>query len=245
MTVCCLCLPGALAPRLPGARLWKVRVSATTNPERESKKAMAFIPVPDCVQCQVEGSLDGQQTINNLYFRSTIGPRSSADVIALAQSIADWYATFMLVLLNVAWLGRQVKARGLTNEFGFVAAVSMLTSDGVLSGECLPNNVSMAVSFRTNLAGRSNHGRNYVPALSDTIVDGNNIDSTWAQSVVDAYSELVFPSASLPSGWIWVVVSRYLNNEPRAEGIFQEIMSVQVTDLVVDSMRSRLPGRGR
>lgn len=206
---------------------------------------MAFIPVPDCVQITIEGSLDGQQTINDLYFRSSIGPRSAADVSALAAAIAGWVVGFYAPLLNVAWLGRKVTARGLSNVDGFTAEVSLLANDGAVAGEAMPNNVSMAVSFRTGSAGRSSHGRNFVPALSDVNVDGNNIDSTWAQSVVDAYSELVFPGTVLPGGWVWVVVSRFTNNEPRSEGTFKEILTVSVTDLIVDSMRSRLPGRGR
>lgn len=206
---------------------------------------MAFIPVPDCVQVQFEGEIDGQTTINDTYFRSTIGPRSAADVLALATALGDWYKDVLALQFNVGWTGRKVKARGLTNALGFTAEVSMLDGGGAIAGEAMPNNVSMAVSFRTGLAGRSNHGRNYVPALSDTIVDGNNIDAEWAQLVVDDYSQLIFPSAVLPDGWIWVVVSRFLNNEPRTEGTFQEIISVQISDLIVDSMRSRLPGRGR
>lgn len=206
---------------------------------------MAFIPVPDCVAVKIEGSLDGQQTINDLYFRSTIGPRSAADVVALAASIATWVEVWLAPLLNVAWLGRKVSARGLSNAEGFTSEVSLLGIDGAVAGEAMPNNVSMAVSFRTGMAGRSSHGRNFVPALSDVNVDGNNIDPTWATDVVTAYSELVFPGTILPGGWIWAVVSRFTNNEPRAEGTFKEIFTVSVTDLIVDSMRSRLPGRGR
>lgn len=206
---------------------------------------MPFIPVPDCVHAKIEGQVDGQTTLNNIYFRSTIGARSAADVLALANAISDWYSGSVVPLLNIAYLGRRVSVRGLTNALGFTAEVSMLGDDGAITGEALPNNCSMAVSFRTGLAGRSNHGRNYVPVMSDSEVNGNVIDTGFATSIVDAYSELIFPSTAIPDGWIWVVVSRFVGGEPRTEGVFQEIMSVQVSDLIVDSMRSRLPGRGR
>jgi len=205
---------------------------------------MPFIPVPDCVHIKIEGRIDNCQTINNLYFRSSIGPRSAADILELAESIGTWVASTLAPLLNENWSGVRVLARGLTNALGLTAEVSISTVTGLVTGEALPNNVSMAVKFATGHAGRSSHGRNYVPALSDTIVDGNDIDGGWATSIVEAYANLIFPGPVLPDGWIWVVVSRYTNNEPRAEGIFQEIFSVSVTDLIVDSMRSRLPGRG-
>ncbi len=205
---------------------------------------MPFIPVPDCVSIKIEGRIDNCQTINDLYFRSTIGPRSAADVLALAAALETWVVGYLAPQLNIGWSGIKVAARGLSNVNGLTAESSLAGISGAITGEALPNNVSMAVKFSTGLSGRSNHGRNFVPALSDSIVDGNNIDPDWAVAVVDAYAALIFPSASIPSGWIWVVVSRYLNNEPRAEGVFHEVLSVGVTDLVVDSMRSRLPGRG-
>lgn len=206
---------------------------------------MPFVPVPDCVQIKFEGRIDNQQTINDLYFRSTIGPRSAADVQLLNGQLASWYAGFIAPQLNVGWTGVRAIARGLTNEIGFTAEASMATAAGAVTGEAMPNNVSMAVKFSTGLAGRSNHGRNYVPALSDSIVDGNNIDPDWATAVVDAYAQLIFPGSVLPGGWIWVVVSRRTNGDWRTTGVFQEVLAVSVTDLIVDSMRSRLPGRGR
>lgn len=206
---------------------------------------MAFISVPDCVQAQIIGHIDSCLTINNLYFRSTIGPRSSADLDALAVALRTWVIDTLAPLYNVGWTGTTLRVRGLTNAFGLIREAQLSLAAGAVTGEMMPNNVSMAVSFRTGVAGRSNHGRNYIPALSDSVVDGNNIDPTWAEDVRAAYEQLVFPTAVLPGGWIWVVVSRVLNNEPRAEGVFQEITEVILTDLIVDSMRSRLPGRGQ
>jgi len=114
-----------------------------------------------------------------------------------------------------------------------------------VTGEAAPNNCSMAVSFRTAVSGRSNRGRNYVPVLTNSQVSENLIDSSWAQDVVNAYSELLFGGGALPAGWVWVVVSRFTGGLPRTVGTFNEIFSVLVTDLIVDSMRTRLPGRGK
>lgn len=205
---------------------------------------MPFVPVPDCVQCQIEGRVDAQTVINDLYFRSTIGPRSAVDVTALATALAGWMDATYAPLLNSVYTGVRVRARGLTNPDGFVSEVSLAGTVGGVVGGAAPNNVSMAVSFRTGLGGRSQRGRNYVPIMSKVDLDGNNISGTFAADVVDAYSDLLFPGPVLPGGWIWVVVSRITGGEPRAEGIFHEVMSVLVVDLIVDSMRRRLPGRG-
>lgn len=206
---------------------------------------MPFVPVPDCVQCKIEGRVDGQTTINDLYFRHTTGPISLSDMNALRVAVATWYQGFIVPNLNEAWTGVRLQLQGLTNSSGIVTEQSLLGVQGGVTGEAAPNNCSMAVSFRTGLAGRSNHGRNYVPVLTNSQLVGNNIDPDWATTIVDGYFELVFPGTALPGGWLWVVVSRRTNNDWRTTGVFQEITSVQVTDLTVDSMRTRLPGRGR
>lgn len=203
-----------------------------------------FQPVEDCVQVTIEGSLDGQLTINDLYFRSTIGPRTAPDVVALTTAIANWYGATMAPLLNENWEGRVAKGKGLSSATPFVALVSMTGVVGEQTGDQLPNNCTMAVHFATGAAGRSRQGRNYVPVLDRDDVVGNFIDSGWAANVVTAYSELIFPGSYVPDGWIWVVVSRMQGGVRPPEGEFHEILSVSVVDLVVDSQRRRLPGRG-
>jgi len=208
---------------------------------------MPFVPFEDCVQLTIEGHVDGQLTINDLAFRSSIGPRSAADVFQLANAVGQWYIGFMVTLLNEAWIGSRVTAKGLTNQNGLTAEVSLLGNDGAITGEAAPNNCSMCVSFRTGAAGRSNRGRNYIPVLTNSQVSGNMIDSAWAADVVAAYAMLTFPASVdvLPGGWIWVVLSRFSGGVERTVGQFTEINNVLVSDLVVDSQRRRLPGRGR
>lgn len=203
-----------------------------------------FQPAPECVQVTIEGSVDGQLTINDLFFRSTIGPRPAADTLALTVAIAGWYAASVATLLNHNWEGRTAKGRGLSTSNPFVALSNMVGVTGGGTGDQLPNNCSMAVHFGTGMAGRSFSGRNYVPVLDRDDVVGNFVDASWAGSIVAAYEELIFPGTVVPDGWIWVVVSRVQGGVRPAEALFHEIISVTVVDLVVDSQRRRLPGRG-
>jgi len=243
MTVSNLHLPGALAPHLPGACVSRGAEAPTILYGRKVKRAMPFIPVPDVAQVRLEGRLDGQQTINDLYFRHTTGPIAAADLQGLASSIATWWVSNMVTLLNEAFSSVVVHARDLTAAIGFTADQGAPATGGT-AGEAAPNNCTMAVSFRTSLSGRSNRGRNYIPCLTNSEVNGNNIDPTFATSIVDAYALLLFGGGSLPAGWVWVIVSRQSAGVPRVVGTFQEVFSVLVTDLVVDSQRRRLPGRG-
>jgi len=206
---------------------------------------MAFIPVSDTAQVRIEGRVDNQQTINDLYFRHSTGAIAQADIQALASAMATWYGGSMCPLLNEAWQGVATHARDLSSELGFVADQSMVGTNGTVTGEAAPNNCTMSVSIRSAFPGRSFRGRNYVPVLTNSQVTGNNIDADWAQSVVDAYALLLFGGGALPGGWVWVVVSRFSGGLPRPDGVFSEVFSVRVVDLVVDSQRRRLPGRGK
>jgi len=204
---------------------------------------MPFIPVTDVAQIRLEGRLDGQQVINDLYFRHTTGAIAAADLQALAGAMASFWVGNVVTLLNEAYSSVVVHARDLTAAIGFTAEQGMPSTGGV-AGEAAPNNCTMAVSFRTSLSGRSNRGRNYIPCLTNSQVTGNNIDAGFASDIVDAYANLLFGGGALPAGWVWVVVSRFTGGLPRVTGTFQEVFSVLVTDLVVDSQRRRLPGRG-
>lgn len=207
---------------------------------------MPFIPFEDCVTVTVQGQVDGQLTINDLSFRSSTGPRSLADVQALVAAVGVWYDSSIASRLNEAWTGLRLTGKGLTNPNGLIVVQDFTATVGQIAGEAAPNNCTMAVSFQTGLSGRSFRGRNYVPCLTNSQVTGNYIDSTWAQSIVDAYSDLTFPAniGILPGGWEWVVLSRKSGGVDRSVGVFTEITNVVVTDLVVDSQRNRLPGRG-
>jgi hypothetical protein len=206
---------------------------------------MAFIPVENCAKIVIEGTVDGQQVDNDLYFRHTTGAITEADLVSLTSQIASWMGSTYAPLLNVAWQGSRVKGRALDFSFGFVAETSMVGTVGGVSGEAAPNNCSMSVSFRTSFAGRSFRGRNYVPCLTNSQVTGNVIDTGFITDVIAAYTDLIFPGVSAPPGWEWAVVSLFTLGAPRVAGVFTAVTSVIVVDNIVDSQRRRLPGRGK
>jgi hypothetical protein len=216
---------------------------------------MPFIPVLNVAQVGLVGEIDGQETVNDLYFVSTAPPITALSLAALAASLDTWYSGEIAPQLNENWAYSHTRARDLTTQFSFIATnADNAGTIGGVTGECTPNNVAANVTFGTTLAGRNNHGSNRVPALSNSMVDINRLDVTWLQNIVIAYSLLVAPSTALPGGWTWVVVSRYSGSSiidgkvvptPRVAGIYHEIFDVYFTDQFVDSQKTRLPKHGR
>jgi outer membrane lipoprotein SlyB len=213
---------------------------------------MVFVPVANVAAIQIVGSIDSQETVNDLYFVSTAPPISQTTLQTLVSSIATWVIGNLAAQLNEAWNGDFVSGRDLTSQFSFIASSALGGVAGGITGEPAPNNVTSNITFGTSLAGRNNHGSNRIPALSNSLISVNTIDSGWQDAVATAYALLIAPSITLPGGWTWVVVSRFSGTDPltgkpipRIAGVFHEIFSCYFTDQIVDSQKTRLPKHGR
>jgi hypothetical protein len=211
---------------------------------------MAFIPVPNTAQIRLEGRLDNQQTINDLYFFQD-GGFTSLELEDLTANVFSWWNTSIVTVLNEGFSSLRASARDLTTENGISFETATGASSGGVSGEAAPNNVAPAVSFRTGMAGRSFRGRNYIPGISNSSVVGNNVDAGWRDDILNGYSLLLPAGSVLPGTFVWVVASRFSGVDvdgkpiPRLAGIVTTITAVIFTDTVVDSQRRRLPGRGK
>lgn len=204
---------------------------------------MPFVPVPDTCQVELRYTWDSQQVENTLYFYN-VSEWSTSQMTDLAGAVAAWWHTSVRpqqsedVTLRELYLTdlRSVTAPTVTYATG-------LPDVGSAAAPSVSNNTSLAISFRTAGRGRSSRGRNYWVGLLANQVDASEVAPAHAASIQAAYEALI--DAVSESDWNWVVVSRFHNGAPRTEGLRQPVQSVVVTDLVVDSQRRRLPGRGR
>lgn len=205
---------------------------------------MPFIAVPDVAQVSMRYSVSGQQCENTLYFLAETTPGSS-DLVDLATFCRGWRDVYLKPLQGVHCLFREAYAVSLTSATAPTGAyVENPPEAGDYTGTPLPNNVTVSVSFRTEGRGKSSRGRNYALGLTETALSstlGQSIQATYAADLLAAYEELI---TTPPTGWTWVIVSRYTNGAPRGTGIYIPITSVILADDTIDSQRRRLPGRG-
>lgn len=205
---------------------------------------MAFIPVPDVAQVNLRYTLAGQQVENTLYFLFPSTP-GSADLLDLATYCRGWRDVSLKPIQGSHCLLREVYAVSLTSATAPTATyVESPAEPGDYTGTPLPNNVTIAVSFRTEGRGRSSRGRNFALGLTETALSstlGQTVQSTYEADLIAAYQELI---DTPPTDLTWVVVSRYTDGAPRTTGIYIPITSVILTDTTIDSQRRRLPGRG-
>jgi len=203
---------------------------------------MAFIPALDVLQVEMRYLWAAQQVENVLYVRggSTWNTTQMSDT---ADMFYDWWLGNLQALQSDEVFLSEIYITDLTTASSPTFTRPGSPGDnGARMSPSLPNNVSLAVYFRTAGRGRSSRGRNYVVGLTEDQVVNSEVLDTEAGAYITAYDVLL--TAAFPNTGSWVVLSRYLDNAPRVSALAQTILSTGVADLTVDSQRRRLPGRG-
>lgn len=205
---------------------------------------MAFVPFANTCQVNIRGRLDGQQCENTMYFESVGGALTPTLLQLIAEDVMANWISELQPLKSSTCTFTEVFAFDLSTEgsFGFTAIPGAPVS-GEAGAPPLPNNVSLAVSFRSAFRGRSGRGRNYWYGLVEDQFAGNNATTAIQTAILAGYDTLV--GSALTNGFVHVVASRFTNNAPRLVGAIFPVQAITITDSTLDSQRRRLPGRGR
>lgn len=204
---------------------------------------MVFVPVPNVFRGDWRFRCDGQEMQFSQYWADSLGTPGAVSLIDTIMS-EHWDRLRLVFSPDVALVERVITDLSTQSSPSFSFPVTPPQGGAnVGAGEALPNNVSLCVSARTSLRGRSFRGRNYLPPLPEQLVDGNTVLTTAVTAILDSYNLMRADSAS--QALDMVVVSRVSNGVPRAQGLTTDITTFIVSDPTVDSQRRRLPGRGR
>lgn len=205
---------------------------------------MPFVPVPNVCAVHIRYTAQLQQCENILYFAAD-GGWDSSQLVDIAGEVGAWWQTELRPITSAGVQLREVYAEDLSSATGPTGTSTPATPTfGQNTSPAMPANVSLAVSFRTALRGRSFRGRNFFVGLCENQVADSAVLSDTVSAIQAAYT-LLLPSGGQFTRGIWSVVSRYSNGAPRAVGVSTFVTSVVVVDAVVDSQRRRLPGRGK
>jgi len=203
---------------------------------------MPFQPVANVAQLRLEGTVDRQQTINDIYFEISGTGITLLNLFPLLANVSDWWQTQVVPQLSNNFSSVRVTATDLTTISG--PSIEQATAAvGGVAVEAAPNNVAACVSFRTASRGRSFRGRNFVPGIPNSLITLNTLDSAFISALLDAYTLLVGAGTFLP-GWQWVVVSRQNAGVVRPSGLAIPVVSVTMVGNSVRSMRTREIGHG-
>lgn len=205
--------------------------------------AMAFVPIPDGVEVLIQSTLQGEKCYNTLYY-TLAGSWGTAEMQALADELDIVWGGFVAAWMPSTYTYERVLVTDKRSEFAAQVTADGDAGDGGLTGGAVvPNNCAIAVARRAGLTGRSTRGRVYVPVANTLLLGSDNtITTTFRDAVVDVFQAM--DAAALTVDWIGVIVSRVQSGVPLTTAVVFTIAEWLVTDLVLDSMRRRLPGRG-
>ena len=205
---------------------------------------MAFVPVPNGAQVEMRYSYLGER-VENVFWVYVPGSASPdvADLEAIAGIFHDWWDGHIKTIQSANATLREIYVTDQSSSAGSAFTFSTgLPADGANTQEPLPGNVSLTVSLRSSLRGRSFRGRSYIIGLTENQVSGNLLTTAAANAWLAAYDELV--NALNTGPYILAVCSRVSGGAPRAAGVLTPIIDAVLVDTYVDSQRRRLPGRG-
>lgn len=210
---------------------------------------MPFVPVANTVLVEIRLTANGQQCENTLWFENATDP-VVGDLIVLGSTLQSWWTTSVAPLVSSDVQLREILCTSQTTASSpQYSTVPAIPEFGTSTANIVPNNVTMSVSFRTALRGRSFRGRNYIVGMTEDQVAGNSFVAGVTALWQAAYEDILTAIGS--TDFTWVVVSRFSGVDPvtgdpipRAAGVTTPIGTVLVVDSFVDSARRRLTGRG-
>jgi hypothetical protein len=183
---------------------------------------MPFQPVPDCAHVRITmltGELDA--SINLAFAKPGF---VSADLATLIDHLEANFLNSLKPAINGNYTFEHIYAWDLSAVDGYKSEKDISIA-GTGSGNPVSPALATVVSFYGNKRGKWNQGRNFLPGLGEDHVDQTDIQAVITTGIRGAYETLI---TNPPTGWQWVVVSRYLNGAKRTNGVYIAVESVVV-----------------
>jgi hypothetical protein len=197
---------------------------------------MPPIIIPHTARVVEQYTQHGQQRVNVRHYFIPLGNPTEANLETLGNYLLSvWEDTGKLACANQIAL-EQIQLTNIDHEGGPQFTIDVNPpSAGTLAFAPAPGNATHTASFRTAKVGRKYRGRNFLPGLHDG--QTNDDDTVTSDRLVRAAAWVARWFIGLPTDWHLGVASQVVGaTEPVTSIVFENIL---------DSMRSRLPGRGR
>lgn len=205
---------------------------------------MVFVPTENAVTAAMRYLWDGQQVENTLSFYRATGWTETLQT-QLANILINWRTNQLREIQSSSLSMIECYVVDQTSEDAPAITVTVPSGDqpGLAAASALPNNVTWTIQFRTAFRGRSGRGRNYALGLTEGMVTGNALSIATANEYIGAYESLEADLEGVDAQH--VIISKFTGKVPRPNGIVRLVTAYAYSDLVVDSQRRRLPGRGK
>jgi hypothetical protein len=200
---------------------------------------MPFVPVSNTAMFEIRGVQKDKPVENTLWFRFTPAITTTL-MLTVAEALAGLWETSIMPNVSDKVTYTEVYGTDMTtNASPTITLPFPSDTTGTRTGEMLPQNNSLALSFRTAARGKTSRGRNYLIGFTNEMVVENTVIEPFLGNYLTAYAQMIGPGVFV-SGAEWVVVSRRVNKAWRAEGLARPVTQILFVNDKVDSQRGRM-----
>jgi len=193
--------------------------------------------IPNWVRVIARLAHEGNTMMVGLDFKpNSAGPYTGGQISDLVTGISTAITTQFLALMTSSWSISAYEGTDRSVVGGAFAQYNPVPNTGTLGGDSTPANCAVVLSKRTGLSGRVNHGRMYIPGVSDALVVGSTVQPTYLLAI-NALATLLLAYAgpgTLPGKFAIASI----------KDLAMKTITSYALDAIVDSQRRRLPGRG-
>lgn len=210
---------------------------------------VGMIPAANVVKVALRWTVEGLEAFNIINVLCP-APASGSDLTAIAAVFQAWWTNDWRACISnqASWQGADLTALDSAGA-PFLAYLNSGTLAGVDAQAPYPPQVSLAVSLRTGLSGRSYRGRFYVAGLTKGFPSVGGLLSAGSVTSIQTLANGL-RTRMVTAGYAVCVLSLYsgvdVNGDkiPRSSGVATPI-SIMVVGNRLDSQRRRLPVEGR
>jgi hypothetical protein len=203
-----------------------------------------FIPAPNCASIELIYAIP-QAVAENIIHVQKGSPYSAGDLAALRTLIDNWDNTSWKTTRHAAASLSRIRTKALDSVGSAIEDYALpVPRVGTSGAASLPNNVTACIKLATGKTGRSFRGRLYVVGVgvSNLITGSQSLTGTYAAAVLNSLTTL--KTNLLAAGHTLGVLSYRANGAWRSTALFTPATGWVWADVICDSRRNRLPGRG-
>lgn len=201
---------------------------------------MPFVPVPGCARVTLDFiSASGDDAANVFHVQDDDELFATyARCLVCANVIETWATTWWDAIASSAWSLDLITVRAMNMEED-VVATKVSAATGAVVQDALPSQVTLAISFRTGMTGRSNMGRLFHVGLRQNQTSGSYLDPGEVTAIIECYIEL---RDALAAAQFQLVIASF-----QEDGILKDPATVRavtdiiLTDTILDSQDRRTP----
>lgn len=200
-----------------------------------------YIEVPETAEVRLKYLTPGGVAENVINFQKD-GGWAPGEMEDLANAVKDSWETNISTDVTEDVSLDEVVATDISTETGPQFALPAGIS-GAIASPALPQNVTLAIAFRTGLRGRSYRGRLYYVGLAESQVVGDQVSEAFQGGIIENFEAFFEGVSDAVPGATHVVVSRCQDDAWLTTAVVTPVLTY-TADRTIDTQKRRLLGHG-